>query len=43
MVQASVEMVKPWGTGIPRLVISARFAPLPPSNSRMEPLPSVNR
>ena len=31
------------GTGIPRLVISARLAPLPPSSSRMEPLPSENK
>ncbi len=31
--QASVVMVKPGGTGRPSLVISARFAPLPPSRS----------
>ena len=42
-VQASVETVKPYGTGMPRLVISARFAPLPPRSSRMEPLPSLKR
>ena len=38
-----VVMVKPWGTGRPMLVISARFAPLPPKSSRMFALPSVNR
>src|SRR5919198_542333 len=36
-------MVKPGGTGRPMLVISARFAPLPPSRSRMVALPSRNR
>ena len=35
--------VKPWGTGMPALVISARFAPLPPRISRMSLLPSLNR
>ena len=35
--------VKPWGTGSPMFVISARFAPLPPSNSRIFALPSVKR
>src|SRR6476469_1453940 len=33
-------MVKPGGTGRPRLAISARFAPLPPSRLRMSALPS---
>ena len=32
--QAWVVMVKPGGTGIPSRVISARFAPLPPSSPR---------
>ncbi len=32
--QASVVMVNPGGTGIPIRVISARLAPLPPSNAR---------
>jgi hypothetical protein len=31
--QASVEIVNPGGTGNPRFVISARFAPLPPSKN----------
>ena len=35
--------VKPWGTGKPMLVISARFAPLPPRISRIFALPSVKR
>src|SRR5689334_19270271 len=35
-------MVKPGGTGRPRLVISARFAPLPPKRSLRSLLPSVN-
>src|SRR3978361_1547486 len=34
-------MVKPGGTGSPRLAISARLAPLPPSRSRMLALPSA--
>src|SRR5688572_3099882 len=34
-------MVKPGGTGRPRLAISARFAPLPPSSSRIALLPSA--
>src|SRR3954454_2457674 len=34
-------MVKPGGTGRPRLAISARFAPLPPSRSRMLAWPSA--
>src|SRR3954468_21114659 len=34
-------MVKPGGTGRPRLAISARLAPLPPSRSRMSALPSA--
>ena len=39
--QASVVMMKPGGTGRPRLVISARFAPLPPSRSFRSLFPSV--
>src|ERR1700722_7692028 len=34
-------MVKPGGTGRPRLAISARLAPLPPNRSRMAALPSA--
>ena len=34
-------MVNPGGTGSPIEAISARFAPLPPSNSRRVALPSV--
>src|ERR1700685_2012323 len=34
-------MVKPGGTGKPRLAISARLAPLPPSRSRNPALPSA--
>src|SRR6185437_13162928 len=34
-------MVKPGGTGKPRLAISARLAPLPPSRSRMLARPSA--
>src|ERR1700760_965824 len=34
-------MVKPGGTGRPRLAISARLAPLPPKRSRMLALPSA--
>src|ERR1700723_3879023 len=34
-------MVKPGGTGKPRLAISARLAPLPPSRSRRPALPSA--
>src|SRR6266536_3551376 len=37
---ASVVIVNPGGTGRPRRVISARFAPLPPSRSFMLVLPS---
>ena len=37
--QASVVMVNPGGTGRPRLVISPRLAPLPPSRSFMSRLP----
>ena len=37
--QASVVMVKPGGTEILRLVISARPAPFPPSNAFMAPVP----
>src|ERR1700722_422919 len=36
-----VGMVKPGGTGRPRLAISARLAPLPPSKSRNPALPSA--
>ena len=38
--QASVVTVKPSGTGRPIEVISARFAPLPPSSGRRSALPS---
>src|SRR5260370_22980960 len=34
-------MVKPGGTGSPRLAIAARLAPLPPSKSRNPALPSA--
>src|SRR6478752_8232863 len=34
-------MVKPGGTGRPRLAISARLAPLPPSRSRISVRPSA--
>src|SRR5690606_27377005 len=34
-------MVKPGGTGRPRLLISARLAPLPPRRSRMSARPSA--
>src|SRR4051812_14668072 len=34
-------MVKPGGTGKPRLAISARLAPFPPSRSRKPALPSA--
>src|SRR6202022_4552710 len=34
-------MVKPGGTGRPRLAISAKLAPLPPSRSRRPALPSA--
>src|SRR4051812_13457283 len=34
-------MVKPGGTGRPRLAISARLAPLPPNRSRSPALPSA--
>src|ERR1700733_14647055 len=34
-------MVKPGGTGRPRLAISARLAPLPPKRSRISALPSA--
>ena len=40
-VQASVLMVKPEGTVIPRRHISARLAPLPPSRFFMDAAPSV--
>ncbi len=39
--QASVVMMNPGGTGRPRLVISARFAPLPPRRSLRSLFPSV--
>src|SRR5579883_682652 len=38
---ASVERVKPGGTGRPAFVISARPAPLPPSSSFILPFPSA--
>src|ERR1700704_3448266 len=41
MLQTSVEIVKPGGTGRPAFVISARPAPLPPSRSFMLRLPSA--
>src|SRR4029450_4718250 len=41
MLQTSVEMVKPGGTGSPAFVISARPDPLPPSRSFMFRLPSA--
>ncbi|MNS58100.1 hypothetical protein D3C72_910070 [compost metagenome] len=41
--QTVVGMVKPGGTGSPALVISARLAPLPPSRSFIEALPSAKR
>src|SRR5262249_21452838 len=41
MLQTSVEIVKPGGTGRPALVISARPDPLPPSRSVMCRLPSA--
>ena len=37
----SVVMVKPGGTGMPILHISARLAPLPPSSSFILPSPSA--
>src|SRR5690606_1813599 len=39
--QTSVVIVKPGGTGMPRLVISARFAPLPPRRLRIPRSPSA--
>src|SRR5713101_5877812 len=41
MLQTSVEIVNPGGTGRPALVISARPDPLPPSRSFMFRLPSA--
>ena len=41
MLQTSVEILKPGGTGSPAFVISARPAPLPPSRSFMLRLPSA--
>src|SRR5690348_650748 len=38
---ASQAIVKPGGTGTPRFVISARFAPLPPRIARMSRVPSA--
>jgi len=40
VLHASVVIVKPGGTGRPRLVISARFAPLPPRRSLRSLFPS---
>ena len=37
---AWVVTTKPWGTGMPMRVISARLAPLPPSSDFIEALPS---
>ena len=39
--QTSVEIVKPGGTGIPRVVISARLAPFPPSRALISASPSA--
>ena len=39
--QVSVVIVKPGGTGSPAFVISARFAPFPPSKLRISALPSL--
>jgi len=39
--QARHAIVNPGGTGTPRLVISARFAPLPPRTARMSFVPSA--
>ena len=39
--QTSVVIVKPGGTEIPRLLISARFAPFPPRRLIIEASPSV--
>src|SRR5580693_1772757 len=41
MLQTSVEMVKPGGTGTPARLISARPAPLPPRMSFILPSPSA--
>ena len=41
LVQTSVVMVKPGGTGMLRLTISARLAPLPPRSSFMAAVPSA--
>src|SRR4029078_11250136 len=41
MLQTSVEIVNPGGTGRPAFVISARPAPFPPSRSFMMRLPSA--
>ena len=43
ILHVSVVMVKPWGTGMPSEVISARLAPLPPSRFLMVALPSLKR
>jgi hypothetical protein len=39
--QALQAIVKPAGTGTPRFVISARFAPLPPRTAFMSLVPSA--
>jgi hypothetical protein len=39
--QALQAMVNPGGTGTPRLVISARFAPLPPRTLFISRVPSA--
>jgi hypothetical protein len=41
VVQTSVLSVKPGGTGMPRRLISARFAPLPPSSALSPARPSA--
>ena len=40
-ISTEVLIVNPGGTGSPMEAISARFAPLPPSNSRIVAFPSV--
>ena len=42
VIQASVVIVKPSGTGSPSLFISERLAPLPPSKSFIAIFPSLN-
>ena len=42
-IQVPEGRVKPWGTGRPALVISARLAPFPPRSSLMLAFPSLNK